>query len=174
MKDLVLFENKVMSKKLGLKTEKIEILFNKDFNKLRRKIIKSKELVVIQGGDEKINRFAVENKKVNILLSPEKGKKNDFIHSRNSGLNQILAKLANKNKIQIGFSFNYILNSRDKKRALILGRMKQNVKICRKYKVKMRLGSFANKNFELRSADALLAFGKCIGMQDKEAKQALI
>ena len=122
-----------------------------------------KGLVIVQGGDLDINRFAVENKQVDILLSPEKNTRKDLMFSRRSGLNQVLCKLAAKNGVAIGFDFSYLLHSSDKQRARILGRMKQNVKFCKKYKVKMVFSSFAKNKYELRSEDFLKVFARILG-----------
>ena len=100
-----------------------------------------KDFKIVIGGDEKKNRKAVEDKNVDILLSPEKNREKDFMHSRDSGLNQVLCKLAKKNKVAIGFNFNDVLMS--KNRSVILGKMMQNVRFCRKYKVKMVIVSGA-------------------------------
>ena len=110
-----------------------------------------------------LNRFAVENKQVDILLSPEKNTRKDLMFSRRSGLNQVLCKLAAKNGVAIGFDFSYLLHSSDKQRARILGRMKQNVKFCKKYKVKMVFSSFAKNKYELRSEDFLKVFARILG-----------
>ena len=102
-------------------------------------------------------------KKVDILLSPEKNNKRDFMFFRNSGLNQVLCKLAVKNHISIGFNFSDILNSNGKERSKLLGRMTQNVRLCKKYKVKMEFSSFAKNKFELRSDAILTSFAKVLG-----------
>tara|TARA_Y100000310_G_C20651012_1_gene799439 strand:+ start:1417 stop:1908 length:492 start_codon:yes stop_codon:yes gene_type:complete len=162
MKQLVLYQDKVIEKKLDIETEKISII-NSSHSKLRNKIQKNKELVVVQGGDEKVNRLAVETRKVDVLLSPEKNSKKDFMFFRNSGLNQVLCKLANKNKIAIGFSFSDVLNSKGRGRSKILARMAQNVKLCKKYKVKMMFSSFAKDKYELRSETILASFAKILG-----------
>ena len=49
----------------------------------------------------------------------------------------------------------------------------QNVRLCRKYKVRMVLASFAHDPWEMRSAYDLLAFGQVLGMTPKEATVAL-
>jgi len=122
---------------------------------------------------DKGTRKNFENKDIKLFFDLENKDEWDFIHQRNSGLNHILAKIAyEKNKI-IAFSFSTILNSKPEKRAKILGRMKQNVKLCRKYKVKMFIGSFAKKPFELRGKYELRAFGFMIGMNPKEIKESL-
>lgn len=99
--------------------------------------------------------------------------KRDYIHFRNSGLNQVLCKLAKKNNIAIAFNFNLVLNNEGIVKSQIIGRMMQNIKLCRKYKVNMIIGSFASKIKEMRSAHDLMSFGISIGMHPKEAKESL-
>ena len=93
--------------------------------------------------------------------------------SRDSGLNQTLCKLASKNKIVIGFNFSDVLNSNGIERSNLLGKMMQNVKLCRKYKVKMIVGSFASRWQELRSERDLMAFGREIGIEKVNNKDAI-
>lgn len=163
MKQLVLSQDKLFENKLYIETEKVEIITSSP-SKLRSDIQKSEGLVVIQGGDEKINRLAVENRKVDVLLSPEKNDKKDFMFFRNSGLNQVLCKLAKKNNVSIGFNFSDVLNSNGKGRSKILGRMAQNVRLCRKYNVAMRFSSFAKDKYELRNDAILDSFTRILGV----------
>ena len=130
-----------------------------------------KELVVVEGGY--LNRFILEHRDIDILVNPEKGIEKDSLHARNSGLNQVLCKLAHQHDMSIGFSFSEILSCEKEARAILFGRMMQNVRLCRKYKVKMVIGSFAKNEFELRNRDALLSFGVFLGMKPEEAKKAL-
>jgi RNase P/RNase MRP subunit p30 len=129
------------------------------------------KLNVVEGKDFAYNRNLVENKLIDIILSPEKEVIKDAMHHRNSGLNQVVCKFAKNNNIAIGFSLNEILKSKHRK--ALIGRMIQNVKLCRKYKVKMVFGSFANNKWQLRSKADMLSFAKVIGMNDKEAKESL-
>lgn len=145
MKQLVFVQDKVIEKKLGIETE----------------LVSSKNVVL--GGDSIVNRKAVENKKVDILLSPEKESKRDFMFSRNSGLNQVLCKLAAKNDVAIGFNFSDLLNCSGKERSKTLGRMRQNVRLCKKYKVKIIFSSFAKNKYELRSSEFLKVFERILG-----------
>ena len=130
-----------------------------------------KDFKIEIGGDDNKNRKIVENKKIDIFLSPEKIRIKDFMHSRDSGLNQVLCELARKNGIAIGFNFNDVLKS--KNRSLILGKMMQNVRLCRKYKVKMVILSGAKNRYELKAAKDLASFGRVIGMAPGEVKNAL-
>ena len=137
----------------------------KNAKDLRSEINKAKSPVIVLGGDEKINRSAVENKKVDILLSPELNKSKDHLHYRKSGLNQVLCKLAKKNGVAIGFDFSLLLNS--KERSKILGRMILNYKLCKKYKVKMVFSSFSKDKFELRNEDCMRVFERILEKYSK-------
>ena len=147
----------------------VNVLTPKKFNEARN-FNYSKNIVVVKSHDEEISRASFENKNVDIFI-PESSNDKDFIHFRKSELNQVLCKLAKKNNIAIGFGFSYLVNS--EKREILLGRMMQNVFLCRKYKLKIVLGSFANKDIELRNKSELMSFGKVIGMNGNEIKQSL-
>lgn len=162
MKQLVFIQDAEIENKLGIQSELVNII-DVPLKELRNTIHKKKDLIIVQGGDEKINRAALEDKKVDILLCPEKNSRRDLMFSRRSGLNQVLCKLAAKNDVAIGFDFSYLLNSSGKERAKILGRMKQNVRFCKKYKVKMVFSSFARTKYELRSTDFLKTFQRILG-----------
>ncbi|MBT3395499.1 hypothetical protein HOA59_00495 [archaeon] len=169
MKQFVFKQDIGFEKHLGIETERISII-EPPVKSFHNMVKKAKGPVIILGGDEKINRLAVENKKVSILLSPERNDRKDSLFIRRSGLNQVLCKLAAKNNVSVGFDFSSVLKSSEKKRARIIGRMAQNVKLCRKYKVGIVVASFASNKFELRSNDSLRSFCKVIGMDTKQIK----
>lgn len=138
-------------------------------SELRKKITNEKGIVVVLGGNEEINQTALSDKRVDILVSPERLIIKNYMHSRNSGINQVLAKLAYENQVAIGFDFNQVYNSKNK--GLIIGRMMQNVKFCRKYKVRMVVGSFTKgKNLDSKS---LQIFARFLGMTGGEAKKSI-
>ena len=135
------------------------------------KVLNAKQFHIVEGLSEENNRKSVENKQVDILIAPERAGKKDRFTQRDSGLNHVLCVLARENDVAIGFSFSDLLNSSH--RYILLGRMLQNVRLCRKYKVRMVVASFAKDPWEMRSAHDLLAFALVLGMAPKEAKQAL-
>ena len=174
MKDLAFISDSEISKKLRTDVEIVNVIEEINLDKLRKKINQDKGLIIVRGINDKVNRASLENKKVKILLSPEYGRKNDSLHFRNSGLNQVLCKLAKKNNIAIGFNLSDILNNDKLAKINIVGKMMQNVRLCRKYKVRMIVGSFAKDKYELRSIDSLKAFASCIGMDGREIKNAFL
>lgn len=124
-----------------------------------------KELVVLKNPPR-----SKLTKEVDIIYGFEESDRKDFIHHRNSGMNHIIAKILHDKKIAYGFSFSLVLNGDS---AVIIGRMRQNVKLCRKYKVKMFIGSFAKSETEVRALEDLKVFGKVIGMIGAEVKDSL-
>lgn len=174
--DFVLKEDekiKEFSKKLNSEIYIVNLIKGEDIRSLRRKIDNERGLVVVEAGDDGINKNLFENKKVDILIGLEKNRERDFMKSRDSGLNQTLCRLANKNKIAIGFSFSDVLNANGIERSNVLGKMMQNARLCKKYKVKMIVGSFASKWQELRSERDLTAFGREIGIEKVNNKDAI-
>ena len=147
---------------VNFKGEKFELGFEK--------VLHTSELNIKYGDNEEKNRKILEDRRLDILVvSNFFGK--DNLHFRNSGLNQVSCKLARENEIAIGFSFNDVLNSDNK--SLLIGRLKQNTKLCRKFKVKIVLASFAKNKYEMRHAKDLIAFGRVIGMNGEEVKKAM-
>ncbi len=130
-------------------------------------------LKVGEGGSDEANRKYVSDVQNDVLMNPELKSSGDKVHYRRSGLNQVLAKLAKQNDVAIGFGFSFVLNAKGVDRGKVIGRMKQNVRICRKSKTKMVVCSYANNVREMRGAKDLLAFARVIGMTPGEAKKAL-
>lgn len=131
------------------------------------KAVKVADLVLTYERD----RHVFEKTKVDLVFDLEQGSRADHTHQRNSGLNHILCNIAKERNILIGFNFNSVLKAKNKKK--IIGRMMQNVKLCRKYKVKTVIASFAKNPFEMRSFYDLISFGVTIGMHPKQAKDSL-
>jgi len=119
------------------------------------------------------DRHTIEKTKPSIIFGLETIAARDSMHHRNSGLNHVLCKLANKNNIMIGFSFSDILNTNGITRSQILGRIMQNIRLCRKYKVKTIVASFAENPYELRPYHDLKSVFICLGMHPEEAKNSL-
>ncbi len=147
----------------------MDIVFLNNNEKEFQEIASKLDLKLYSEGDLTILKKPVReelNRNVDIIYGMEEDKKKDFIHHRNSGLNHILAKILFEKDIAVGFSFSLFL----KYGATILGRMKQNVKLCKKYKVKMFVASFTSDPYELRSEEDMKVFAKTIGMTGKENK----
>ena len=132
---------------------------------------KNADFVFVKATGE--DRPAIEHAKPDGMFGFETTQKYDKLHERASGLNHILCALAAKNKITIIFDFGSLLNTSGTLRAQILGRMSQNIALCRKYKVSTAIASFAQSPVEMRSPHDLAALFTVIGMHPLEAKNSL-
>lgn len=122
---------------------------------------RKKKISIMSGEPRKL----FENIKPDIVRNLEDIPRADFLHQRNSGLNHVLARLAHENKVAVAFT-----PSSD---ARTMGRMMQNIKLCRKYKVEMVIASFAKSPYQLKSPSELVSYFTVLGMHPKEAKRAL-
>jgi len=104
--------------------------------KLIEKASKNKDKVIVLGRDIEFNRKILENKRVSVLILNHKIGK-DKLKERDSGLNQVLCKIARDNSITFAIDFNEIITNDQKQRAKILGRIKQNIKLIKKFKNKV-------------------------------------
>ena len=138
-----------------------------------RKALELVDMALVEGGDESVNRMASECWEVDVLAHSERNTNKDFMHQRNSGIDHIMARFMKERGIAIEISFTEVLNSSGNSRARILGRMRQNVMLARKYGTPLVLTSGARDKWGLRAPGELMAFGKCLGMTELEARDAV-
>ena len=119
------------------------------------------------------DRGLIEQRKANIIFGFEESFKKDKMHQRFSGLNHVLAQLMHDKNVAYGINFNTILKSGPAVKAVILGRIRQNIALMRKYRLKTALASLANDPFEMRSPHDLASFAVSLGMHPKEARDSL-
>lgn len=139
-----------------------EFITETNFSRLKELIKKnSGKQIIFSSNDDELNRKVIEKAKIEILLINQSGRK-DFQKQRNSGFNQVMAKTAKKNNIAIGINLDEIINSSGKEKARILARIKQNILICNKNKVKMKFIAKEKKNE--RNVYDLKSLGLILGM----------
>lgn len=133
-----------------------------------KKLIKiSKEKpIIVNAQNNEFNRKIIEYGKFDILLSIELGDKKDKMKILDSGLNNIMAKIATKNKIAIGLDLREISKLEKKEKALTIARIKQNINVCKKAKTKLALLNIKDKK------DAT-SFLLSLGASTSQAKQAI-
>lgn len=129
------------------------------------KAAKRREPVSVLGRDIEFNRKILEMKRVNILVLNHKVGK-DKLKERDSGLNQVLCKIARDNNIALAIDFNELRETDKKTRAKIISRMIQNIKLIKKYKNKLLI---INKPQDRLS---LAAFLRVLGADTKLASEA--
>jgi RNase P/RNase MRP subunit p30 len=91
-----------------------------------------------------------EDKRVAYIISFEGSKRDDFIHHRNSGLNQVFIENAKRTDKTILVSARQLLSG-DVPQAVVLGRMMQNNTFFRKYKPAVLVVSGAKEPLGMRA-----------------------
>ena len=102
--------------------------------------------VIVLGTNDVINRVSLENRKTLGILNPEIGREKDYMSYRNSGLNHVLCKIAQQNNKNILISINELNNPQS------LGKVLQNIKLCKKFNVKWQIVNLVDDVSLLRSA----------------------
>jgi RNase P/RNase MRP subunit p30 len=67
--------------------------------------------LIFSSDDDELNRKVLEKEEIKMLLLNQSGRK-DSMKQRNSGFNQVLAKIAKKNDVVIGINLDEIIESR--------------------------------------------------------------
>lgn len=145
---------------LGFEARNIREL---NFLKKRRKEF---DVLLVRGGNLRLNRKACETPEVDILTHPEFGR-ND------SGFNHIMAKLASKNDVAIEINFRELLVSSKASRAKILSYLARNIMLAKKFNAPIILCSGAISYFEMRDPYCLISLAVVLGLEIKEAKEAI-
>lgn len=144
-------------------------IYAKNPEDLRKKVQKFREsnnVLIVNGGDIKINRAACEDPRVDILAHPYKNR-------RDSGINHILAKKASENNVAIELSINQIIKTRLSLRAKILSQFRQILKLQRKFKFPLIITSNAYSIYDLRTPEDIIAFAGCLEMTHTEIINSL-
>ncbi|MBI2085500.1 MAG: hypothetical protein HYT71_03225 [Candidatus Aenigmarchaeota archaeon] len=148
-------------KAIEIKADTINAL-HKALDSFRRKT----EIVIVRGGDQEINRAAVETNQVDIISHPESQRSD-------SGIDQVMARSAADNNVSVELNFRQILNSYRKTRVHIIAHMRQNIKLAKKYGFPVAITSGAYSKWELRAPRELAAFGVSVGMELEGAFRSL-
>ena len=132
-------------------------IHEKDFSKARDLIRKNRDKkLVFSSDDDELARKILEKEDVQIYM-PILFYKKDRQKQRESGLDHVMAKIAKKKNILIGINLREIISARGTKKAEILARISQNIKICNKNKLKMVFLDFGEKNvYDLKSLGLVL------------------
>lgn len=132
---------------------------------------KRSDFVIVKSSAD--DRNVIEALRPSLIFDFETVERKDFIHHRNSGLNHVHCSLMAKNGISIGFSLKTLLSPSRLTTAQLLGRIAQNIRFCRKFKVNMIFASFAASPYDMRSPHDIKALAIMLGMTPKEANDSV-
>lgn len=128
------------------------------------KAVKFSKLLAVKSSDN--DRFFIESKKIKLIYGLEESNKKDYMHQRASGLNHILCEIAKKNNVAIVFSYSSLFNENKSMSSILIGRMMQNIQLCKKYKCNVVIASFAENPFHLRAHHDIKSLFYLLGFVD--------
>ena len=106
---------------------------------------------IVEGGILKINRTAVEMHDVDILSTPELGRKD-------SGIDHVLARLASTHRVAIEINLKNLLNKDGYERARTLIFFRNNLKLAKKFDVPVVICTDAENKYQIKNPYDLRAF----------------
>ncbi|MBU0757191.1 MAG: hypothetical protein KKF44_03945 [Nanoarchaeota archaeon] len=116
------------------------------------------DIILSKTFDASTVRTLCERGFAQIFFGLEQSPKPDFMHHRNSGLNHVICEIMKEKGISIALDFSSILNSGGKQRAVLLGRMKQNLVFAKKYALAVVIATFAKEPLEMRAPNTFTSF----------------
>jgi len=148
----------------------MQIINTTNLNEARKEIQKLKKEnkpIIVKAQSQEFNRKILEIKDVEIFLSPEIHDRKDSLKQRDSGLNEVLCNLATKNNIKIAINLNEIIKLEKKQKAIVLSRIIQNIKLCKKSKTP--LSTYSKNNLKKQEIQSFLLTLKASTQQAKDA-----
>lgn len=124
--------------------------------------------------ENQYNRRVIETMKIDYLIGVEKENKKDTLKQRDSGLNHVIVKLAKKKDISIVINLNEIIKINSFEKAIILSRIIQNIKVCRKAGCEIKIASFARNKEELINKKEREVFLFALGASSQQVKKACV
>lgn len=121
-------------------------------------------IVAVHGGTNAMNRFAVENEKVDVLAHPMAGE-GDFNH--------VLAKAAAKNGVRIEFSLSSVLRESGGRRVRAISSLRKLRELVEYYDAPYVVSADPGNHLEVRAPRELLALGEEIGFSREAIENGL-
>jgi ribonuclease P/MRP protein subunit RPP1 len=162
---------------LKAEIERTKTLFNIDIflgfearNKRELEILKRRrkefDILLVRGGDIRMNRIAVQTRGVQILTHPE-------YERFDPGLNHVLARFAAENNVAIEINFREVLITSKRTRENVLRNITKDVKLAKKFHAPIIICSGALSHWMMRDPYILASFATQVGLELKEAKDAI-
>ena len=121
-------------------------------------------LLALHGGTPKLNRFAVEEARVDVLAHPMRGS-GDFNH--------VLAKAAVERGVRVEFDFARVLRNDGGPRVQALQDLRKLREIVAQYDVPYVVSANPESHLQLRAPRELAAVGRAIGFETEQIREGL-
>jgi len=112
-------------------------------------------IVAVKGGTNALNRFAVENEKVDVLARPMAG---------NGDMNHVLVKAAVTNGVRIEFDLSAVFRTHGGRRVQAVQSLRKLFELVDYYDAPYVVSARPTSHLELRAPRELLAVGEQVGL----------
>lgn len=123
------------------------------------------DIVIAQGGADKLNRSAIETADIDILSLP--------LGIKEGGFDHVIAKSAADKGIALEFDIGSLIRYRGGKRVHAISELGQRLMLARKFEVNMVLTSAARSIYDMRGPRELAALASLFGMTKEEAIKSM-
>ncbi|MFQ3318580.1 MAG: ribonuclease P/MRP protein subunit RPP1 [Natronomonas sp.] len=120
-----------------------------------------RDVICVHGGS--LNRFAVEQPKVDVLAHP----------MRDGDVNHVLAKAAAENGVHLEFNFGRVLRDDGGPRVQAIQGLRKLRELVEQYDVPYVVSADARSHLQLRAPRELFAIGETIGFDSDDIEQGL-
>ncbi|WP_223791226.1 ribonuclease P protein component 3 [Methanobacterium spitsbergense] len=159
--DLELNSNILLKKSVEIACKNPE-----DLKKKVKKSRKKADILIVKGGDLKVNRAACEDKRIDILSQPYRSR-------RDMGINHVLARKAAENSVAIEINLKTFLKTNLRYRYRVISQFRHIVDLQRKFKFPLIITSSASSKYDLKTPIDIFALAKCFGMTFEESFKAI-
>ncbi len=137
-----------------------------DMRQKVKKFRKNVDVIMVKGGDQKINRAACEDPRVDIISKT-------YFNRRDCGINHVIAKKAALNEVSIELNIRHLTKTNPYLHYKVLAQFREILKLKRKFNFPLIITSSAKSIYDLHTPKDLIALSKCFGMKTEEAESAL-
>lgn len=121
-------------------------------------------LLLVRGGTNALNRFAVEQERVDVLTRPSAGE---------GEFNHVLAKAARDNGVRVEFDLGSVLRRDGGHRVRALQDLRRLRRLVRKYETPYVVSATPDSHLQLRAPRELRAVGEAVGFNPEEIEAGL-
>lgn len=122
-------------------------------------------LVALHGGTDRLNRFAVEHERIDVLAHPM---------ADGGDFNHVLAKAAARNGVRVEFNLRRVLRAEGGRRVRALQGLSKLRTLVEKYDVPYVVSADPFSHLQVRAPRELVAVGEAIGFDAGEIEAGLV
>jgi RNase P/RNase MRP subunit p30 len=160
------FDREILTGSLVASGYELTAKTKRDFKEELRSLRNEWDYVVVPGGEDIINRLAVGDNRVDVLLHPDLGRKDN-------GIDTFIAREARKNEVAIGVNLGGLIAAKGGYRINLCKNIQRNLELSRKYGFSLIACTGARSRYDLRTGECMFGLLVRLGFTEEEVVEAL-